>query len=259
MSDLKDFFNIIFFLTVSIVAVLSYLQARKTLFSPIKTEIFKLQIEAFQDVLAFFNKRSSADFDNEFGFNEILEINSLRMFHSYIEVFFKEQIKPTDEVKERLRSAVFGVITSEEFLEEIKPGSELVEKNQEILDELTPEMKLAKWNDYKHGAVEYTKSYHEKMEELSKIAASPLLPKELTDKLYEFIALMHHNLSCIGETIVECSGEMPKMYNTPDKMIKARPDWIWNKFNRNRKDTSELTESILRYINEYLKVNEIMK
>ena len=56
MSDLKDFFNIVFFLTVSIVAVLSYLQARKTLFSPIKTEIFKLQIEV--------NNKNSL---NEFG------------------------------------------------------------------------------------------------------------------------------------------------------------------------------------------------
>lgn len=259
MSDLKDFFNIVFFLTVSVVAILSYLQARKTLFSPIKTEIFKLQIEAFQDVLAFFNKRSSTDFDDEFGFNEILEINSLRMLHSYVDVFFKDQIQPTDEIKERIRGAAYGAIISEEFLEEIKPGSELVEKSHDKGVELTPEMKLAKWNDYKHGAVEYTKSYHEKMEELSKIAASPLLPKELTDKLYEFIALMHHNLSCIGETIVECSKEMPKMYNTSDKVIKSRSDWIWNKFNRKRKNTNELTESILHYINDYLKVNEIMK
>jgi hypothetical protein len=51
---------------MSVIAVLSYLQARKTLFSPIKTEIFKIQMEEFKLVLAFFNKRSLAYFDEEF-------------------------------------------------------------------------------------------------------------------------------------------------------------------------------------------------
>ena len=59
MEVIKNFFNIIFFATMSILAILSYLQARKTLFSPIKTEIFKLQVKELQEVINIFNNHNN--------------------------------------------------------------------------------------------------------------------------------------------------------------------------------------------------------
>jgi hypothetical protein len=74
MEDWKNFFNILFFIVMIVIAILSYIQARKTLFSPIKTEIFKVQIGAFQDVLKFFNRHNSYDFDREFDVNNIFHL-----------------------------------------------------------------------------------------------------------------------------------------------------------------------------------------
>lgn len=259
MDDLKTISNIIFFVTMSVIAVLSYFQARKTLFSPIKTEVFKLQIQGFQEVLAFFNKHSSDDFVREFGFDEILNINSLKMQHSYAHLFFKDKVKPSEEILERLRSESYGAIVSEEYLQEITPGSELIEKPKSEEGDLDSALKLARWNDYKLGGVTFTRQYHTKMEELTKLAASPLLPKELTDLLYDFINIIHGNLLCIGEVITESAREMPLKYSTTDSIIKFRPDWIWNRFNRKKKNTNEVTETILRFVKEYLKINELMK
>ena len=174
MEFWKDIFNIVFFLSLSIVAILSYIQARKTLFSPIRTEIFKLQIELFQEVLSGFNKHSSTDFDDEFGFQEILEINALEMQHAYIKTFFSEKVKPNDELLERLRKATYGMIIreedSEKYIEVITPGSELIEAPNDKQKELDPALKLAKWNEYDIGAVQYTKKYHDKLKEFSKIS-----------------------------------------------------------------------------------------
>ena len=39
----KDAANFVFFLVAGTIAILSYLQAKKTLFAPIRTETFKLQ------------------------------------------------------------------------------------------------------------------------------------------------------------------------------------------------------------------------
>lgn len=257
--SIKDFFNILFFLVMSAIAVLSYIQAKKTLFAPIKTEIFKLQIKAFQEVLAFFNKHTIVDFYEEFGFQEILEINSLEMRHAYINTFFRDKIEIPDELIERLKKASYGAIISEEFLEKIKPGSELIEASKPKGKNLDPALKLAKWGEFKLGAVGYTRKYHEKSEELSKLAASPLFPSELTDFLYEFIKIIHQNLVYIGEAVTDAAKEMPKKYTTPDAVIKFRPDWIWNIFNDKSRNTDKVTEKILEYVRGYLKINELMK
>lgn len=263
VEDIKNFFNIIFFLVIGIIAILSYLQARKTLFSPIKTEIFKIQMEEFKSVLAFFNKRSSSDFDTEFGFDEILNINAIEMQQAYINTFFEDKVKPTDEFLEKLRSSSYGMIVSKEYAEEnfieIKAGNEsdLVKSEDKAISD--PAIKLAKWQEYKKGSVVFTKKFHEKMEELEKIAASPLLPKELTDLIYEFTSVINGNLGQVGEAITKSSQLMPVKYPTPEAIMKFNPGWIWNAFNDDRKNTEKSSAKILKYINEHLKINELMK
>src|SRR5688572_24242827 len=54
VSTIKDIFQILFFCVIVAVTILSYLQAKKTLFTPIKTETFKMQIKAFEEILLFF-------------------------------------------------------------------------------------------------------------------------------------------------------------------------------------------------------------
>lgn len=114
---------------MGVIAILSYLQARKTLFSPIKTEIFKVQIEEFKSVLAFFNKRSSTDFDNDFDFHKIMEVNALRMQHSYVQLFFKDVITPSEKMLEFLKTAGCGMMINQdqasEFFEVITHETEV--------------------------------------------------------------------------------------------------------------------------------------
>ena len=259
LEDLKNIFNIIFFLIIGVIAILSYLQARKTLFSPIKTEIFKVQIEAFQEVLKFFNKHSSHDFDVAFDISNIFNMNAAQMRLHYIDTFFSEEIKVKDGYTDEMRKAVVGSLASEEFLIAInEPGAELIERENNK-KELSPEMKLAKWGEYKYGIIDYTLDFQENIEELSKIASSPLLPKDLTDLIYEFKSIMHQNLSCIGHVLTESAKELPVKYSTADDVIKFRPGWMWNKYNRERKSTDEIVSRILQYINDYMKINEVMK
>ena len=258
MEDIKNFFNILFFITIGIIAVLSYLQARKTLFSPIKTEIFKIQIQEFQSVLGFFNKQTSADFDNEFDIHEIFNINAFGMHHAYVKNFFDDELKPKEEFLKELRSSTFGVITTEKYMTEITAGSELVKQEKDD-KELNPTMRLAKWKEYEMSGIAYTKKYNDKMEELSKLAASPLLPKDLTNKLYEFSRLMTSNLICMREVLTECSHDLISKYQTVEDNRKFDSNWMWNNFNSKRDSTDSISFEILEFINEHLKINEIMK
>ena len=258
MSEVKDFFHILFFLVMGCIAILSYFQAKKTLFSPIRTEIFKIQMEEIKSVLAFFNKQSAADFDREFGIRETFEINSFRMHHAYIENFFSKELEPDKEYIKRLGEMSYGAIISAKNLREITAGSELGKTEEEEEEELSPAIKLAQWQKYELPAVEYSKGFHEKQEELKQLAASPLLPKELTDMLYEFHAAMNKNLFHMQEAITECAQQLPVKYPTAQDNIKFRPDWIWNIYNRKKEETDEISAKILRFINSHLKIDELV-
>jgi hypothetical protein len=257
LSDIKDFFHILFFLVVGAIAILSYFQARKTLFSPIKTEIFKIQIEELKEVLAFFNKQNSNDFDHEFGINEIFELNSFRMHHSYVSNFFDDELKPSEDHLKHMDEISYGALICFEHLREITAGSELedIEKEEK---ELNPAMKLAKWKEFELPMISFTKKFNDKQKELIKLAASPLLPKELTNLLYEFHSLMNDNLSCMGKVINECAQDLPTNYSTADDNRKFRPSWIWSKYARERKGTDEVSEKILKFINSHLKINDLV-
>ncbi|MDF0535945.1 hypothetical protein PY479_16880 [Shewanella sp. A32] len=264
MEDAKNFFNIVFFIIMSVIAILSYIQARKTLFSPIKTEIFKVQIEEFKSVLAFFNKRNSTDFDNDFDFHKIMELNALRMQNEYVKLFFKDKITPSEKMLEFLETAGCGMIINQEqaskFFEVVTPETEASKVPNKAVEEeeLTPAITLAKWNKFMLPGTEYTRKFHERMEELTKLAASPLLPKELTDLIYEFMGVIHENLGTVGKEVELAAKSMPEQFPTPREIVNFNPHWIWNKYNRSRKSTDEASAKILTFVNQHLKINEIM-
>lgn len=258
MSEVKDFFNIIFFVVMGVLAVLSYLQAKKTLFSPIRTEVFKIQISEIKEVLTFFNKHSSVDFDQEFDLRNVLHLNVFRMHQRYVELFFNGELKVSDDALEHFRAMRRGALVSAEHISAIEIGSELVEREVKKERELNPAMKLAQWKEFKLGGIEYTKKYDEKMQDLAVLASSPLLPKKLTDLLYEFHSLMRENVVCIGRVVNECAQDLPSKYVTAEDNRKFNPDWIWNKFNYERGSSEEVSGKILKAINSHLKVNDLM-
>lgn len=96
----KNITNIFFFIVVAVVTILSYLQARKTLFAPIRTETFKLQLKAFEEVLLYFQNRSEFDFMEALDLSRIAELNTLRMADHYVDTFFPDEIS-VDRTRKR--------------------------------------------------------------------------------------------------------------------------------------------------------------
>lgn len=140
----------------------------------------------------------------------------------------------------------------------MKQRSALHTEKKEEEEELTPAIMLAKWNKFMLPGTEYTRKFHERMEKLTKLAASPLLPKELTDLIYEFMAVIHANLETLGKEVELAAKSMPEQYPTPKEVVKFNPNWIWNNYNRSRKSTDEASAKILSFVNQHLKINEIM-
>jgi hypothetical protein len=261
IETIKNLANILFFAIVSIVTVLSYFHARKTLFAPIRTETFKLQLNAFQEVLLYFQNKSESDFLDASDLNRIVSLNVLEMADSYVSAFFQIKID-ADKRKKDLEPLVGGIVSKEYLLKETfqiaNASTPVVKPALEGKKITNPTLILANWQTYERGMVHFTKEYQDQVKELDRLAASPLLPKALREYIGEFRKVQFENLELVGKVVTECAKRMPDHFPNASDMQEFSATWVWNEFNCQRRHFEPLAKQILDYINNYLKVEEIM-
>lgn len=259
----KDMANILFFIVMATLTVLSYLHARKTLFAPIRTETFKLQLKVFEELLSFFQDKTETDFAKAFDLQRILSLNTLQMVDSYVAKFFPDQLIRDEEALGREMDPLIGAFVSKENVEryfsKVTPEQPQVAAAASVdTRNMPPALILASWQKYEHGMIGYTQEYLDKIRELDRLAASPLLPKELRERIVAFRNVGKQNLVLIGKTVTECAKQMPEHFATADQMENFTPDWVWNHFNDQAPDFAPAAKEILDYLNKYLKVEDLM-
>ena len=263
IETIKNVSNILFFCIVPLIAVLSYIQARKTLFAPIRTETFKLQLKTFEEILLFFQNKTESDYLNAFDLDRIMSLNALEMADNYVTNFFPDEIKIDKESRAEIYKPLIGAIVSmkhaEQFFQQIDSSNPSPRTSEEDNKITNPAIILAKWKKYEHGAIRFTKDFQNQIDELQRIAASPLIPKNLRALILEFKKVGEENLSLIGTTISELAQLMPEHFPNAKDMQKFSHHWIWNEYNRKRGNFEPIANKILSYFNEYLKVDEILK
>ena len=88
VSEARDLVQIVFFLTVALITVLTYLNARRTLLQPLRTEVFKEQITILSDALRLFVGKGEHDLRNSWGLSEMLDGNAYFLLDEHARIFF---------------------------------------------------------------------------------------------------------------------------------------------------------------------------
>lgn len=260
IGSIKDIFQIIFFSIVACVTILSYMQARKTLFTPIKTETFKMQIKSFEDILAFFQSKTETDFTHQFDFDFMVAANFRLIFTDYINTFFKSEIKVNEEAIKELYTKFAGAAVTQSFMEKNFHSPEYFEKIQKKeKEEITnPALILESWKNYEYGQVYFSKTFVEETEKLNKLIASPLLTTDLKNKLKTFEEKVRGNHIQIGKILTELAQELPTKFPTAKSIENLEMTGIWNKFNSQKEDLEPNAKEILEYIRQYLRIENLI-
>ncbi len=257
----KDFFQILFFIVVATVGVLSYIRAKETLFTPIKTETFKMQISAFEDILAFFQSKIETDFTHQFDFDFIVNANGRIMFSEFIEHFYSDEISIKKDKLKELHSDFVGGVFTQTWAENNLSSPEYFEKTEIQKPEkpTNAAIILERWKKYEYGPIQFSKKYQENTEKLNQLIASPLIPSELKLKLEKFNEIVHENLFTVGKVLNTIAQELPDKFPTAKSIEKIEPAGIWNLYNKEKKDMEGLSNEILKYIRDYLKIDLLIK
>lgn len=260
LSIIKDLSHIFFFITMGTIGYLSYRQAKKTVFSPIRTEIFKYQLGEFENVISHFQNKSEHELKSDLDVKNLIEINAICLFRGYVETFFSGEVEFDEKnFKEKMKLAT-GAFVSKEYAEKHFELISLETKKElpsNIPSPTDPALKLAKWQEEKYGMVHFTEAYNNALIEIKKFQSSPLLPMELKTILGDYYDLMHQTLVTVGDAIEEAAKELPKVCSTKEQLHNFSNSWVANIHNNKSPTLEPKAKEVLSFINQYLRVDEL--
>lgn len=183
-TSVRNIIQSIFFAITAVLAVISFFQAKKTLFNPLRTEIFKLQIKELEHVLNSINEPnhfSSFDFYSIIRYNyiafladrfpEVVDFNN----YSLLSGSLRNSIVGSLDL-ENMTTSVFKELTMESLF---FPGT----SNE---DELNPATSEESQSENSVLKVYYTDKFLNRYKLFTTLIASPILPIELKTKLSEY-------------------------------------------------------------------------
>ncbi|MEU6918589.1 hypothetical protein [Streptomyces olindensis] len=248
--------QIIFWLATSMVAVLGYINAKRTIFQPLRTEIFKKQIEALSSALELFvGKRSdelAEDFDMDFG----EKANIFRMYDAYLEFAFGRR-RP-EELREYRPELCPTAWIHADYLSSYDADKEdWAEDSAKVEFPAKPK----DW-EYKDGMISVPRKYTEKEADFRAVLENPLLPAKIADLIERHLEAAHEYLGAIGPVLEECAKEMPDRYPELDDFLKSKFDWIHNRLVEHRHNEgislSVTAKAVVDEVREYFDSDNLL-
>ena len=243
-----------FFATVAGVAVLTYLQARRTWFQPMRTEVFKQQLRAIDELSSHFIGKSESELRDELDFNALISANTYLLMDSYASLFFDIKFDINKRPYNKKNCPIS--IVSEEFLELAdEPYIKEPTKANKTPDSRT---KAAIWSNYKFPEICLTRIHSDNFRNLEKLSRSPLIPKQCQTLVATYLNIAHKNIMLIGDILTEVSKELPEKYPDEDALKQATVSWIHNRYNTKFKQLEPLAGEIEAFIRKYLGTDSLL-
>jgi len=255
VAQAKDFFQVLFFIVVGVITILTYLKARRTLLQPIKTEVFKEQVKVFADVLRYFTGKGEVELCQDYAFDELCRANTCALLDEYAYLFFDVEID--------LEKRPYGPKLCPQLIvheRRLSPrDAHVIEDSPVHPERADPETKAAIWSDFTCDVVHIPARFVEANAAYSKLIDSPLLPAECVNQLVAYRDTVNQNVHLLGEVLTECAKELPKKCPNREIFAKATDDWIVSRFMKRFKDLSPKAKAITDYVRKYYLTDELLK
>jgi len=250
VSLIKDLANIAFFIVVGTVTVLTYKKAKRTILQPIRTEVFKQQLQLFSDILALFVGKSEHELRRDLAYDQIIRANAFWVVDAYARDVFghtpDEQTRPYRKEECPVTRLTFDPEMAEMAFDP-EGNMTIIERPQAWAEFCLMFMKIHK----KH--TEATKSF-------ARFLESPLVPSALGALLTEFSAAVDANVDAIHAAVEEYARQLPQRFPTAQSLAGqeiAAP--VINSFNRKSYQLKPIADRITAYIRSYFEVERLLE
>lgn len=236
--DIADLVQIFFWLVIGVLTVLTYLQARRTVFQPLKTEVFKLQLVSLTGVSAELYGKGEWELIQELDLDVMLRIHAWYMIDAYAIDELNAHSPEFDEACRGPESV--AVIGSVDF----RPVWVVAESDDQAEKELFQEVTSQ--------PMVLSGKHMDAMKKYETLASDPLLPSDISSSLNAFLEAVEENLTAIGraservaEHLEDTSTDLSRL-NEVSWWLGVHSSWI-----QDRPALEEAAGAVLASIREY--------
>ncbi len=242
---IKNIAQIIFWVIAGVVAILTYRHARRTVLQPIKTEVFKAQLETMSHIYGIFLGKDEIRLRKDFAHKEFFDINFYALKDAYASVVFGINIdRETQPYNSRdcPRTAVLR--------EEENPNNPTIVAGTQG-DE---------WSNYNHPCLYLYRGCLDALESFDKLLENPLLPSRLATLIRDYRETMMSNLLQLSSILNDAAQEMPKLYKNLSDLQEPGNYWtIWNNYMHEFKHMKPKADEIVTFIRDYFMPDNLNK
>lgn len=249
-TELKDYVYIIFLSVTAVLGILTYVNAKKTILQPVKTEVLKSQINTFLKLNGFID-------ENIYYLGGNIAFLNLVKYLSLIDVKYKSIFKSNSDINIMLKTikgsipcATGGIISGETKL----PNGIRV----------FPILQYYKDKRVAVNEIYFDEEYYMIKKLIGHYIEDPFLPKSIIKKLQEIEMIIQDNIKNVlsREIEVVLNEQLSKfkgITNTKEiiMLVSAASVEAHNSFNRKILDIKPLFKEIKKEIREYLKIDNI--
>jgi hypothetical protein len=260
ISISQGIIQIAFFVTTGLLAVLSYLRAKKTLFQPLRTEVFKEQLKLLTKILVQFEGKGEGALQDDFGINEIIKINTTVLLQAYASVVFGKRFQAAEQPHLALRHMhLMG--SPKDFPADhgaawggtLDPSS--TRQSAEDLGLQTP-----KWDQYRHFCLYLPEKNAEMNQKLKRLIDSPLVPSPCLKLLRDYTGLSKRKIEHIQTVLTEIAPTLSEHYPTLKDLEKADLGFFHNLIiNRTIETLAPTAKEIINFARGYLEPDRFFK
>ena len=253
----KLLFQVLFWITMATIAILTYLRARKTLFQPMRTEIFKVQVQELANVLHHFVGKDELELRNDFAFEKMLHVNVMRMYDVYAKTFF--DIDMPFEERPYNRAECPNSVVTQDFAEQnlvAADGHEEPSAKSET-SEPDPRTRAALWDKYKHGELHIPREYTDHEKAISDLTENPLLPSRLATLLDGYLKIARENSEHIRKILAAAAPEMVDKYPNKESLTKSSFGWIHSRYVDDFSHFKPAADTIVAFIRGYYETDNL--
>lgn len=238
--DLTDVVQIIFWIIVGTLSILTFIQARKTLFQPIKTEVFKLQLAALTRLSEQLYGQGEWELLHQFDLMDQLRGNAWDRIDVYAERVLSA-VNPTLQGWVNETAGRGGYSAPPPW----RPATPDERKSNPWLGSASP----ADFDGT--GLFWLSEKYMGAVRALETSAADPSIPTEVQTAVRAFLAKVEEASSLIGVVLDERGAALPKRYPGLNALQRADVNDEHQAWNDRRPQLEPAAQKVIDTIRAY--------
>ncbi|MER8099400.1 hypothetical protein [Kitasatospora sp. NPDC094016] len=235
-------------MSTMVIASMTYVNAKRTVFQPLKTEVFKKQIESLTEVLRIFVGKEELALRGDFDFELLRHANITKMYDAYVAHAFNRE-RPYEDLEYRAELCPTMIVS----IEHLQRNFTLVDGDKPPSSKNEGQELLARRRGWKYCAAEISlpSTYSEMTQRIRAALEDPFLPSPIGRALEDYLGLVERNAFLISQIIAEMSDQMPRRYPSVMDLGDAQTEWIENQVHDHFEDLRPSAEKIIMMARDY--------